>query len=109
MIEKILRRPEVQRITGLSRATIYEAMARGDFPKAIRIGKRAVGWPQSAIAQWLATRPEAEPLPMLPKRTVSEFSLYTGDPRFDEITKHKFPDWDMDAAIEEAEKRWQFN
>lgn len=57
MTDTILRRPEVQKVTGLSRATIYESMARGDFPAAIRLGKRAVGWPQSEIAQWLATRP----------------------------------------------------
>ncbi len=57
--DTILRRPEVQRVTGLSRATIYESMARGDFPAAIRLGKRAVGWPQSEITHWLATRPRS--------------------------------------------------
>jgi prophage regulatory protein len=57
MTDTILRRPEVQKVTGLSRATIYESMARGDFPVAIRLGKRAVGWPQSEITHWLATRP----------------------------------------------------
>jgi prophage regulatory protein len=57
--DTILRRPEVQKVTGLSRATIYESMARGDFPVAIRLGKRAVGWPQSEITHWLATRPRS--------------------------------------------------
>jgi prophage regulatory protein len=59
MTDTILRRPEVQKMTGLSRATIYESMARGDFPVAIRLGKRAVGWPQSEITHWLATRPRS--------------------------------------------------
>ena len=59
MIDKILRRPAVQQATGLSRASLYEAMARGEFPSAIRIGKRAVGWPQSEVTKWLSSRPRA--------------------------------------------------
>lgn len=57
MIDKILRRPEVENFTGLSRSTIYEAIAQNRFPKPIRIGKRAVGWRQSTIEAWLAGRP----------------------------------------------------
>ncbi|KIN79598.1 DNA-binding protein [Sulfitobacter mediterraneus KCTC 32188] len=32
-------------------------MDREEFPRPIRIGKRAVAWPQSAIEAWLADRP----------------------------------------------------
>ena len=31
-IDRLLRRPEVQELTGLARATIYQKMATGDSP-----------------------------------------------------------------------------
>jgi prophage regulatory protein len=57
LLEKYLRRPAVEYATGLSRSTIYALMDTGDFPRPIRIGKRAVAWPESAIEKWLASRP----------------------------------------------------
>ena len=57
MPEHHLRRPAVEAATGLSRSTIYALMDAGDFPRPIRIGKRAVAWPQSAIEAWLAQWP----------------------------------------------------
>lgn len=57
MAELHLRRPAVEAATGLSRSSIYAMMDTGDFPRPVRIGKRAVAWPQSAIEDWLANRP----------------------------------------------------
>ena len=56
MAETILRRPAVEARTGLSRSTIYAAMARGEFPQPVRLGPRAVGWRESDVAKWLASR-----------------------------------------------------
>ena len=56
MANRILRRPEVEARTGLSRSTIYAMMAEDLFPKPKRIGKRAVGWTESAISEWLDSR-----------------------------------------------------
>ena len=56
MPEKHLRRHAVEEITGLSRSTIYLLMSRGEFPKPIKLTGRAVAWPESAIAKWLAHR-----------------------------------------------------
>lgn len=56
MRETILRRPEVQARTGLGRSTIYAMMAAGTFPKPIKLGAKAVGWPESEIAAWLEGR-----------------------------------------------------
>ena len=56
MTERILRRPEVEARTGLSRSTLYAMMAEGAFPKPVQLGKRAVGWPERAIAEWLESR-----------------------------------------------------
>jgi prophage regulatory protein len=59
MLEHHLRRPAVEAATGLSRSSLYAMMEAGDFPRPIRIGKRAVAWPQNAVQAWLATRPTA--------------------------------------------------
>lgn len=55
----ILRRPKVQQVVGLSRSTIYAKVAEGSFPPPIKLGKRAVGWRESDIDAWLASRPVA--------------------------------------------------
>ena len=54
--DRLLRRPEVQTLTGLARATIYRDMAMGCFPRPVKIGKRAVAWPKSAIDDWIEER-----------------------------------------------------
>ena len=59
MNERILRRPDVEARTGLSRSTIYLMMSRGDFPKPIRLGERAVGWSEQVISDWLDSRKTA--------------------------------------------------
>lgn len=53
MIDRMLRRPEVEEVVGLSRATLYRMIERGDFPAPTRIGARAVGWRESCITEWL--------------------------------------------------------
>ncbi len=57
--DRLLRRPEVERRTGLSRTSLYRLMREGVFPEPIRVGPRAVRWPESEIAAWLAARPRA--------------------------------------------------
>ena len=52
----IMRRDEVERRTGFKRAHIYNLMKEGKFPKAKRIGLRAVGWDSLEIEQWIAER-----------------------------------------------------
>jgi prophage regulatory protein len=52
----ILRRRQVERKIGLSRSQIYALVKHNQFPKAIRLGKRSVGWLSGEIDQWLADR-----------------------------------------------------
>jgi prophage regulatory protein len=52
----VLRRPEVERRTGLSRSTIYVLIADHGFPEPIRLGPRAVGWLDDEVAAWIRTR-----------------------------------------------------
>jgi prophage regulatory protein len=59
MVEKHLRRPDVLKLTGLSTTTIYDLMREGKFPRPIKLTGRAVAWPETAIANWLQSRPAA--------------------------------------------------
>jgi prophage regulatory protein len=52
----ILRLPAVKTRCGLSRSTIYAAIARGEFPKQVALGARSVGWIEADIEAWLRGR-----------------------------------------------------
>ncbi len=59
-MEKHYRRPEVEKITGLSRTTIYLMMERGEFPRPVKLTRKAVGWSESSITEWLEARAKGE-------------------------------------------------
>lgn len=52
----VLRLPEVQQQTGLSRSAIYQRISENKFPKSINLGARAVGWLASDIQDWIKYR-----------------------------------------------------
>lgn len=49
----IIRMPDVKRLTGLGRTSIYQMMADGIFPRSVTLGARAVGWIVGDIRMWL--------------------------------------------------------
>ena len=51
-----LRRKQVETRTGLSRSSIYQYMKDGIFPKPVPLGPRAVGWLESDVSGWIASR-----------------------------------------------------
>jgi prophage regulatory protein len=53
---RFLRRREVEQVTGLSKSTIYQKMAAGEFPRPIPLGKQARAWSAAEIAAWQAER-----------------------------------------------------
>lgn len=57
---RMLRMPEIKRITGLPRSTIYRLAGAGTFPASVRLAPRAVGWRESDVAAWLAARTATE-------------------------------------------------
>ncbi len=59
MSNKVMRMPELTGHVGLSRASIYDMMAKGQFPRPIKLSERAVGWKSDDIDAWLAARPLA--------------------------------------------------
>jgi prophage regulatory protein len=52
----ILRRPQVQQRTGLSRSTLYQYIKDGEFPASVQLGPRAVGWLESDVSGWITAR-----------------------------------------------------
>lgn len=56
MADIILRLPQVKQITGLSRSTIYLLISKGNFPKQIKLGERAVGWVDEDINKWICQK-----------------------------------------------------
>ena len=54
--EKLLRLPDVMCQTGLRRAAIYARIREGTFPSPVKIGTRAVAWPESVVQGWIADR-----------------------------------------------------
>ena len=52
----ILRVQEVCRRTGVSRATIYRLMSRGEFPKGHSLSKGTVGWNEAEVQGWIARK-----------------------------------------------------
>ena len=59
MHDRLLRRRQVEEITGMSRSSIYRLMKDGEFPRAVRIGPSAVRWRTSDITGWLESLPVA--------------------------------------------------
>lgn len=56
MVQRIYRRGEVEGFAGLKRSSLYEAIAKGRFPKPVPIGERAVGWLESDLLDWQRAR-----------------------------------------------------
>ena len=59
--ETLLRLPAVEAKTGLRKSSIYEMAGRNPpaFPRPIKLSRRAVCWPASAIDAWIAERIQA--------------------------------------------------
>lgn len=58
MPRKILRMPIVLDRTGLSRSTVYQRVTEGRFPRPVSLGARAVGWIETEVEEWIASRIE---------------------------------------------------
>ncbi len=53
---RIIRWPDVKEKTGLCRSYIHLLISEGSFPAQIKLGKRASGWIESEIDQWIDDR-----------------------------------------------------
>ena len=52
----MLKLKEVQKLTGLSRSSIYAYIDKGLFPAQIKLGERSVAWLDSEIESWVDSK-----------------------------------------------------
>jgi len=65
----ILRVEVVLRRTGLKRTMLYDLIAKGQFPKQVSLGARAVGWYEDEVDEWIRNRDSANRQPERPSQT----------------------------------------
>jgi prophage regulatory protein len=53
---RLIRLPEVQRLTGLGRSQTYALARAGKFPTPIKISERCSAWDERAVRAWIADR-----------------------------------------------------
>lgn len=53
---RFLRLPDVIRLTGLSKSTIYKMVKEGQFPKSVPIYGQTVAWLSSEVSEWASAR-----------------------------------------------------
>ena len=58
--QQLLRLPDVERLTGLKKSSLYAGMKAGTFPACVRLSVRAVAWRESDIAAWQSQRQLAQ-------------------------------------------------
>jgi prophage regulatory protein len=63
-IQSLIRLPEVRRLTGLSRTSIYRLEREGRFVARVRIGDRAIAWRLAEVVAWIERRPLADAVPV---------------------------------------------
>jgi prophage regulatory protein len=56
-MERLLRKDELRKVTGLSWRTLCRMVDAGDFPRPYRLGIRSIAWKESEVDRWVASRP----------------------------------------------------
>lgn len=52
IVDYLIPRKTVEKLSGLSRATIYRLIKSGKFPRPLSIGTGSVRWRQSDVIAW---------------------------------------------------------
>ncbi len=53
MSDRLIRRPEVLHLTGMTKSTMYRYISDGRFPRPVSLGDHAVAWRQSDLQKWM--------------------------------------------------------
>lgn len=56
---RLIRRPEVEEMTGLPKSTLYDYLAAGTFPAPVKLSARSVAWRLSEVEAWIESRQSA--------------------------------------------------
>ena len=57
-MKQFYRRSALEDMLGISRSTIYRLMLDEEFPRPIKLVRRAVGWKSEDIDEWLLGQAE---------------------------------------------------
>ncbi len=57
-LDRYLRTNECERLTGLSRSTLWRLERAGSFPRRRKLSANAVGWLENEVRAWLQDRAE---------------------------------------------------
>ncbi len=66
---RFLRRPEVLKLTGLGRTTVYRLVRAGQFPKSFLLTPRVAVWSEDEVLQWMTQRRGKDAAPVLVLRS----------------------------------------
>ena len=56
MDPRIVRKPELLAMIGLSDASIWRRERNNEFPRRIKLGGNSVGWLESEVLEWLSSK-----------------------------------------------------
>ena len=56
MTDSLIRIKNVEAKTGLKKSMVYDLISKGEFPKPIKIGERAVAWISREVDQWVQNK-----------------------------------------------------
>ena len=59
--DTILRLTDVLKRTGIRRSTLYNRIAKKEFPHQVSLGGRAVGWLKREVDEWVSERMHLRP------------------------------------------------
>jgi prophage regulatory protein len=62
-LDRILRKPELLEVVGVSIATVYRWVGDGSFPAPVKLGPNSTGWRESAVREWLDSRERTVEVP----------------------------------------------
>jgi len=72
--DRLLPWPKVRDLTGISRTTAWRLQKAGDFPPPVVISPGRVGWHESEIQAWKASRAPRAALPPKQEKSFLPFS-----------------------------------
>ena len=53
---RILRRRDVEQLTGLGKPSLYRLIRAGAFPRPVKLGSRMSGWLSGEVEEWVEAR-----------------------------------------------------
>lgn len=57
---RFMRLPEVCKVAGLAKSTVWEHVRRGTFPQPVKVTDKCTAWRSDEIENWMASRPRAD-------------------------------------------------